>query len=123
MSRKGDFWNNGVAESLFGTLKLELVFWAKYITRDHAKRSIIDYIERFYNNQRHSCLDYISPMEYESQWLLEKLLKKMSTFIRPLQDYLYGHFSQKEPFRILYLTQVLTTILNFDDKAIPLLLN
>ena len=42
---------------------------------------------------------------------------------QPGRDYLYGRFSQKEPFGILYLTQVLTTILNLDDKAIPLLLN
>ncbi|MCP4340832.1 MAG: transposase [Desulfobulbaceae bacterium] len=64
---------NAVAESFFGTLKLELVFWEDYITRDQAKRSIIDYIEMFYNSKRrHSSLDYISPMEYESQWLLKK---------------------------------------------------
>lgn len=73
MSRKGDCWDNAVAESFFGTLKLELVFWEKYITREQAKRSIVDYIEMFYNsNRRHSYLDYISPMEYESQWLLKK---------------------------------------------------
>jgi putative transposase len=64
---------NAVAESFFGTLKMELVFLQKYITRDQAKRSIVDYIEMFYNsNRRHSYLDYISPMEYESQWLLKK---------------------------------------------------
>ena len=73
MSKKGDCWDNAVAESFFGTLKLELVFWEKYITRDQAKRSIVDYIEMFYNcNRRHSYLDYISPMEYESKWLIKK---------------------------------------------------
>jgi len=39
MSKKGDCWDNAVAESFFGTLKLELVFWEKYIIRDQAKRS------------------------------------------------------------------------------------
>lgn len=39
---------NAVAESVFGTLKLELVFWVKYVTRDQAKRNIVDYIEMFY---------------------------------------------------------------------------
>ncbi|MCP4343664.1 MAG: IS3 family transposase [Desulfobulbaceae bacterium] len=44
-----------------------------YITRDQTKRSIVDYIWMFYNsNRRHYYLDYISPMEYESQWLLKK---------------------------------------------------
>jgi len=73
MSRKGDCWDNAVAESFFGTLKLELIFWEKYITRCQAKRSIVDYIEMFYNsNRRHSYLDYMSPMEYESKWLFKK---------------------------------------------------
>ena len=73
MSRKGDCWDNAVAESFFGTLKQELVFWERYITRSQAKRSIVDYIEMFYNsNRRHSYLDYMSPMEYENLWLLKK---------------------------------------------------
>ena len=73
MSKKGDCWDNAVAESFFGTLKLELVFWVKYITRDQAKRSIVDYIEMFYNSKRrHSYLDYMTPMQFEKMWLLEK---------------------------------------------------
>jgi putative transposase len=64
---------NAVAESFFGTLKLELVFWEKYITHGQAKRSIVDYIEMFYNsNRRHSYLDYMTPMEYEKLWPLKK---------------------------------------------------
>lgn len=74
MSRKGDCWDNAVAESFFGTLKLELVFWEKYITRLQAKNNIIDYIEMFYNSKRrHSYLDYMTPMEYEKLWLLLKV--------------------------------------------------
>ena len=73
MSRKGDCWDNAVAESFFGTLKLELVFWEKYITRGQAKRSIVDYIEMFYNsNRRHSYLNYMTPLEHENLWLLKK---------------------------------------------------
>ena len=73
MSRKGDCWDNAVAESFFGTLKLELVFWEKYITRGQAKRSIVDYIEMFYNsNRRHSYLNYMTPLEYENLWLFKK---------------------------------------------------
>ena len=48
-------------------------FWVKYVTRDQAKRSIVDYIEMFYNSKRlHSYLDYMAPMQFEKIWLLEK---------------------------------------------------
>jgi len=67
MSRKGDCWDNAVAESFFGTLKLELIFWERYKTRVQAKGSIIEYIEMFYNSQRrHSYLGYLAPMEFET---------------------------------------------------------
>jgi len=73
MSRKGNCWDNAVAESFFGTLKSEQVFWIKYETRDKAKLDIVDYIEMFYNSKRlHSYLDYMSPMEWETKWLLQK---------------------------------------------------
>lgn len=66
MSRKGDCWDNAVAESFFATIKAELIEHTVYATRDAAIASIADYIERFYNPQRrHSHLDYISPIEFE----------------------------------------------------------
>ena len=49
MSRKGDCWDNSVAESFFGSLKTERVFGSSYLTREEAKRDVIDYIEMFYN--------------------------------------------------------------------------
>jgi putative transposase len=74
MSRKGDCWDNAVAESFFGTLKLELVFWETYKTRIQAKGSIIEYIEMFYNSQRrHSYLGYLTPMEFEKELTLQKV--------------------------------------------------
>jgi len=73
MSRKGDCWDNAVAESFFGTLKTELVHGAGYTTRVHAKRDIVDYIEMFYNSRRlHSYLGYMSPMDWEKQVTLQK---------------------------------------------------
>lgn len=67
MSRKGDCWDNAVAESYFASLKKERVQWRHYQTRAEAQRDILDYIVMFYNSQRlHSTLDYISPNEYES---------------------------------------------------------
>ena len=66
MSRKGDCWDNAVAESFFGTLKSETVFGERFETREQAKRHLIDYIEMFYNSQRrHSYLRYLTPMEFE----------------------------------------------------------
>jgi transposase InsO family protein len=66
MSRKGDCWDNAVAESFFKTLKVERVNDRDYWTREEAQSDIIDYIERFYNRKRrHSYLGYVSPVEYE----------------------------------------------------------
>ena len=66
MSRKGDCWDNAVAESFFKTLKVERVNDRDYWTREEAQTDIIDYIERFYNRKRrHSYLGYVSPVEYE----------------------------------------------------------
>ncbi len=66
MSGKGNCYDNAVAESFFGTLKKELVYFEDYKTRDEAKRSIFEYIEIFYNRKRrHSSLGYKSPVEFE----------------------------------------------------------
>ena len=66
MSRKGECYDNAVAESFFGTLKTELVDDEDYRTREQAKQSLFEYIEVFYNRQRrHSYLNYVSPSEYE----------------------------------------------------------
>jgi len=67
MSRKGNCWDNAVAESFFSTLKKELVHHECYETRALAEKSIFEYIEVFYNRQRrHSTLGYQSPAEFES---------------------------------------------------------
>ena len=68
MSRKGDCWDNAVAESFFHSLKTELVHHERYSTRTVAKQSIFEYIEVFYNRQRlHSSNGYLSPVDYELQ--------------------------------------------------------
>jgi len=73
MSRKGNCWDNAVAESFFGSLKTERVFFSNYMTREEARRDVVDYIEMFYNsNRRHSYLGYVSPKEFEELWLLKK---------------------------------------------------
>jgi transposase InsO family protein len=73
MSRKGNCWDNAVAESFFGSLKTERVFFSNYATRDAARQDIVDYIEMFYNSKRrYSYLGYMSPKEFEKKWLLKK---------------------------------------------------
>lgn len=67
MSRKGDCWDNAVAESFFASLKKERVQWKHYQTRAEAQQDILDYIVMFYNSRRlHSYLGYCSPNDYES---------------------------------------------------------
>ncbi len=66
MSRKGNCWDNAVAESFFRTIKTELTYHCNYATRDEAKQSIFEYIEVFYNRKRlHSSLGYMAPMQFE----------------------------------------------------------
>jgi transposase InsO family protein len=73
MSRKGDCWDNAVAESFFGSLKTERVFFSNYRTRYEAKKDIVDYVEMFYNSRRrHSYLGYVSPRQFEKMRLLKK---------------------------------------------------
>jgi transposase InsO family protein len=66
MGRKGDCYDNAVAESFFSTLKNELIHDRRYEDREQARSDIFDYIEVFYNRQRlHQSLGYISPTDYE----------------------------------------------------------
>ena len=66
MSRRGDCWDNAVAESFFATLKTELVYQSHWSTRAAARSAIFEYIESFYNRRRrHSSLAYLSPADFE----------------------------------------------------------
>jgi len=68
MSRKGNCWDNAVAESFFATLKLELVYETQWRTREEARRALFEYIELFYNRQRrHSALGYLCPSQFEQR--------------------------------------------------------
>lgn len=66
MSRKGNCWDNAVAESFFHSLKVEAVYGETIRTKNEARRSIFDWIEGFYNtHRRHSTLNYLSPAQFE----------------------------------------------------------
>lgn len=67
MSRKGNCWDNAVAESFFKTLKTELVYHRKFVTRKEAKLAVFEYIEGWYNRKRrHSALGYQTPCHFEN---------------------------------------------------------
>jgi transposase InsO family protein len=66
MSRRGDCWDNAVAESFFASLKLELVYQVHWPSRATARTALFEYLELFYNRRRrHSSLGYLTPAEFE----------------------------------------------------------
>src|SRR4051812_9858972 len=72
MGSKGDCYDNAVAESVFATLKKELVHRRSWPTRRELMSEVFEYIEAFYNRtRRHSTLGYLSPLDYENRTLGE----------------------------------------------------
>jgi len=70
MSRKGNCWDNAVMESFFSRLKVELIYAENYKKVEDARAGIFEHIEIFYNRlRRHSAIGYISPHEYEQQFM------------------------------------------------------
>ena len=73
MSRRGDCWDNAVAESFFATLKVELVSRQNWASRAQLRAAVFDYIETFYNRQRlHSTLGYRTPAQAEADHQFER---------------------------------------------------
>ena len=74
VGRRGQCWDNAVAESFFATIKTELIHRQTWPTRAAARQAIFEYIEGWYNTRRrHSSLGYRSPAAYET-----------ATIVRPL---------------------------------------
>lgn len=68
MSRKGNCWDNAVAESFFKSLKTELIYGNKLISKVQMKLEIFEYIEIWYNRKRrHSALNYKTINEFNNQ--------------------------------------------------------
>ena len=66
MSGKGNCWDNAVVESFFHSLKVELVHYESFHSREAAQQAIFEYIECYYNRIRmHSANDNLSPVEFE----------------------------------------------------------
>lgn len=69
MSRKGNCWDNAVAESFFHSLKVEAISDRVYETRGQVQAAVADYILGFYNPLRlHSTLGYRTPNEFARQF-------------------------------------------------------
>mgnify|MGYP001028437655 CR=1 FL=1 len=69
VGRTGVCWDNAMAESFFGVLKVERVHRTQYPTRNHAKKDVARYIELFYNTRRiHSALGYRTPAEVRAAY-------------------------------------------------------
>nr|AXL05587.1 hypothetical protein [uncultured bacterium] len=67
VGRKGQCWDNAVAESFFATIKTELLDRQAWLTKAKAHKAIFEYIEGWYNTRRrHSSLGYRSPAAYEA---------------------------------------------------------
>lgn len=72
MGSIGDYFDNSLAESFFGTLQLELLDRHRWETRDQLASAIFDYVEAFYNpRRRHSSIGDLSPVEFESRHAVE----------------------------------------------------
>jgi putative transposase len=65
MSRRGNCWDNAVAESFFKTLKSECIYQNKFTDKEQAALVVFEYIEAWYNRKRlHSALGFMSPEEF-----------------------------------------------------------
>ncbi len=69
MSRKGNCWDNAVAESFFKTIKTEMIYHNKFKNQSEAKTAVFEYIEVWYNRKRlHSSLNYKIPYQMELEF-------------------------------------------------------
>ncbi len=73
MSRKGNCWDNAVAESFFHTIKTQLIHHRRFKTVQETEQALFNYIEVYYNRRRkHSTNGQKSPAQYEQEWRNEK---------------------------------------------------
>lgn len=74
MSRKGDCWDNAVAESFFNNIKIEWIYHRSYKTREQARVSIFEYIETWYNQNRIHTTIKMPIREFKNQPQNQKLV-------------------------------------------------
>lgn len=71
MSRRGNCWDNACSETLFGSLKVERLHGQRFKTRRQAKDETIAWLLWYNRDRLHSTLNYVSPMQFEQNWLAE----------------------------------------------------
>jgi len=70
MSRKGDYWDNALSETLLGSLKVERIHALRFATRRQAKNKVMNWLGSYNYQRLHSTLGYLSPMTFEKNaWL------------------------------------------------------
>ncbi len=69
MSRRGNCWDNACSETLFGSLKVERLYGQRMTSRRYAKDEVIAWLLWYNRTRLHSTLAYVSPMQFESNWL------------------------------------------------------
>jgi putative transposase len=72
MSRRGDCWDNACSETLFGSLKVERLHGQRFKTRREAKDETIAWLLWYNRTRLHSTLAYVSPMQFEENWLADQ---------------------------------------------------
>ena len=69
MSRRGNCWDNACSETLFGSLKVERLHGQRFKDRRQAKDEVISWLLWYNQSRMHSTLDYLSPVQFEKNWL------------------------------------------------------
>ena len=69
MSRRGNCWDNACSETLFGSLKVERLYGQRFKTRRAAKDDAIAWLLWYNRTRLHSTLAYVSPVQFEQNWL------------------------------------------------------
>ena len=72
MNRRGNCWDNAWAETLFGLLKVKRLHGQRFETRRHARDETIAWLLWYSSDRLHSTLAYVSPMQFEENWLLDQ---------------------------------------------------
>ena len=67
MSRKGDCWDNAVAESFFKSIKYEELYWHNFQSFQEARTVVAKYMHWYNTKRLHSAIDYLTPKEKELQ--------------------------------------------------------
>jgi transposase InsO family protein len=69
MSRKGNCWDNAPTERFFRSLKFERLDHYSFVTRDAARSEVLNYITYYNAFRRHSAINYMSPMDFEREYI------------------------------------------------------